>query len=69
MTDKSEPKVTINGTEYNLADFSDDAKAQVVNLRAADAEIRHLNIRLALTQTAKNAYIKALEENLPKEIN
>ena len=65
MAEKQVPKVNVNGTEYNIADLSDEAKVQVQNLRAADAEIRHLNIQLALAQTARNAYIQALQSALP----
>lgn len=65
MAEKQVPKVNVNGTEYNIADLSDEAKMQVQNLRAADAEIRHLNIQLALAQTARNAYIQALQAALP----
>jgi len=65
MAEKQVPKVNVNGTEYNIADLSDEAKVQVQNLRAADAEIRHLNIQLALAQTARNAYIQALQAVLP----
>ena len=65
MAEKQVPKVNVNGTEYNIADLSDEAKVQVQNLRAADAEIRHLNIQLALAQTARNAYIQALQAALP----
>lgn len=65
MAEKQVPKVNVNGTEYNIADLSDEAKMQVQNLRAADAEIRHLNIQLALAQTARNAYIQALQAVLP----
>lgn len=69
MTENKEPKVSINGIEYALAELTEEAKAQVKNLKAADAEIRHLNTRLAIAQTAHNAYIKALEEALPKRVN
>lgn len=69
MAEKQVPKVNVNGTEYNIADLSDEAKVQVQNLRAADAEIRHLNIQLALAQTARNAYIQALQAALPEKVN
>lgn len=65
MAEKQVPKVNVNGTEYNIADLSDEAKVQVQNLRAADAEIRRLNMQLALAQTARNAYIQALQAALP----
>lgn len=69
MAEKQVPKVNVNGTEYNIADLSDEAKVQVQNLRAADAEIRRLNMQLALAQTARNAYIQALQAALPEKVN
>ena len=68
MPEKQIPKVNVNGTEYTMADLSDEAKTQVQNLRGADAEIQHLNMQLALAQTARNAYLKALESVLPEKI-
>lgn len=60
-------KITIDGTEYNAADLSDDAKQQIANLRVTDAELERLNIQLAIAQTARNAYAKALSEAMPKK--
>lgn len=36
-------------------------------LAATDAKIRSLQAELAIVQTARNAYAKALSEVLPKE--
>ena len=69
MAEKQVPKVNVNGTEYNIADLSDEAKVQVQNLRAADAEIRRLNMQMALAKTARNAYIQALQAALPEKVN
>ena len=69
MAEKQVPKVNVNGTEYNIADLSDEAKVQVQNLRAADAEIRRLNMQTALAQTARNVYIQALQTALPLKVN
>ncbi|MGP9654029.1 hypothetical protein [Halomonas sp. AOP35-4E-18] len=35
--------LTIDGTEYNVADLSENARTQVVNLRATDEQIQRLN--------------------------
>jgi hypothetical protein len=69
MNDKQEAKISVNGKEYVVSELSEAAKAQVTNLTAADAEIRHLNARLAIAKTAHNAYKKALDEALPMEVN
>ncbi|WP_336275061.1 DUF6447 family protein [Vreelandella indica] len=67
MADKQQQTVTIDGTEYNINDLSDNAKAQVTNLRVTDAEIANLKQQLAIFQTARTAYARALSEELPKK--
>jgi hypothetical protein len=57
--------VNIDGHEYKLADLSDEARNQLVNLRVCDDEIARLRQRLAIAQTARAAYAKALAEALP----
>ncbi|MCG7600457.1 DUF6447 family protein [Halomonas sp. McH1-25] len=58
--------VTVNGTDYNLADLSENARSQVVNLRVTDQEIARLQQQLAIAQTARTAYANALQQELPK---
>lgn len=65
--DKKEPKININGVEYNVADLSDAAKVQVQSLRFAEHEIKRINRELALVQTARNAYMQALQAELPEK--
>lgn len=60
-------KATINGKEYAVADLSDAAKQQLINLRITDAEIERLNHQLAIARTARATYGKALQEALPRE--
>jgi hypothetical protein len=52
--------VTINGTRYATANLTDAAKAQVLNIQIAEQEIGRLQQRLALAQTARNAYVSGL---------
>lgn len=59
--------VTIDGTEYALADLSQDAKNQLTNLRVTDREIERLNQQLAIAQTARAAYARSLSDELPKK--
>jgi len=59
--------ITIDGTEYNLADLSENARNQVVNLRVTDAEIAKINQQLAIYQTARTAYANALSAELPAQ--
>jgi len=53
-------KVRINDVDYNLADFSPQAREQLANLRYAESEIKRMQAQLAIVQTARNAYQQAL---------
>lgn len=58
-------KVTIDGTEYQLADLSAAVRKQLINIRATDMEIAHIKQQLAIAQTARAAYATALKQGLP----
>lgn len=58
--------ITIDGKEFNVNDLSENARNQVINLRVTDAEIEKLNQQLAIYQTARTAYARALSEELPQ---
>ncbi|MEC8850326.1 MAG: hypothetical protein VYB93_13810 [Pseudomonadota bacterium] len=66
MSDKKPQTLTIDNVEYNVADLSEAARAQVVNVRVTDDEILRLNRLLAIAQTARTAYANALKNELPK---
>ncbi len=61
------PKMTIDGQEYDTEELSDQAKAQLVSIQLVDGKIADLNNELAIMQTARNTYAKALTELLPKK--
>ena len=61
--------LTFNGKSYDIESLSADAKNQLVALQAAEVEINQLNIKLAIAQTAKNAYAHALQGLLPDSPN
>ena len=63
------PTVTIDNKDYDLETLPDSVKAQLTSLQVTDQEIQRLNIQLAITQTARNAYASALAELLPKTEN
>lgn len=67
MTTTTEQTVTIDNVVYKLADLNDNAKNQVLNLRVTDQEIASLQQKIAIAQTARAAYAKALTEELPKK--
>ncbi len=54
----------LNNKTYDIDKLSDEAKAQVSSLQFVDAEIARLNASVAVFQTAKNAYLKALMPHL-----
>ncbi|MCZ4271947.1 DUF6447 family protein [Maritalea porphyrae] len=53
--------ITIDGKEFSIDDLSDQAKAQLGNLQAADTEISRLQVQMAIAQTARNAYAQVLK--------
>jgi len=57
---KEEPLLTVDGQKYSVAELSDEAKNQLVNIQAAEAEINRLQVQLAIAQTARSAYQQAL---------
>lgn len=58
-------KVQINGTEYKLSDLSEQARQQLNMVRASDARLAELQRDLAITQTARSAYVAELAKLLP----
>ncbi len=69
MLKAKEKTITINDVVYNVSDLSENAKNQVTNLHITDQEIGRLNQQLAIAQTARAAYAKALATELPKSEN
>ena len=58
--------ITIDGKAYDAAALSQIAKEQITNVRATDAEIARLQTQLAIAQTARTAYARALQDELNK---
>lgn len=61
------PKITVDNIEYNTEDLSDNGKAQLASLQFLEAQMNKLNNEIAVYQTARNAYVKALKEELEKK--
>ena len=58
----------LNGNErIYLEDLSEEAKAQMVNIQAADDEIMHLRRRLAIFQTARRNIERELATTLRQD--
>ena len=64
--DASEQTVTIDDEEYKLDDLSENAKAQLLNIQFVDSQIQQLNNELAVADTARIGYTKALKGELEK---
>ena len=58
------PTIKIDDKEYDLDQLSGDAKAQLHMLQFVDAELQSLTAKIAVLQTARAAYSKALNEAL-----
>lgn len=58
--------IDIDGKSYELDKLSDEAKSQLGNIQAVDAELKRLQQQTAIAQTARNAYARALQEELAK---
>jgi hypothetical protein len=59
--------INIDGKEYQLEDLSDNAKAQLESMQLTDQKIAQLQADIAMVQTARNAYAKALKAELPAD--
>ena len=57
-------KITIDGTEYETDDLSDEIKRQVQNISYCDRKLEELKNDTAVLQTARNAYARSLTEML-----
>ncbi len=67
MADEEQKTITIDEKEYDIELLSDEAKKQIVSMQVADQEIAAVQRKLAIAQTARNAYANALREELPEE--
>ena len=60
------PKITVDGIEYNTEDLTDNGKAQLASLQFLEVQLNKIKSEIAVYQTAKNAYVAALKEELEK---
>ena len=58
------PKINIDGIEYNSEDLNENGKAQLASLQFLEAQMSKLKSEIAVYQTARNSYVKALQEEL-----
>ena len=55
----------IDNKEYDLDTLSDECKAQLASIQFVDQELARLQAQAAALQTAKSAYMQALQNALP----
>jgi hypothetical protein len=60
------PNIKIDDKDYDLNTLSDQAKAQLASLQFVDSELTRLQAQMAVLQTARAAYAKALSDTLPQ---
>tara|TARA_Y100000739_G_C20520729_1_gene423991 strand:- start:734 stop:937 length:204 start_codon:yes stop_codon:yes gene_type:complete len=56
--------ITMDGTDYNIDDLTDEGKALVESLKFVEQEISQTQARLAVLNTAKTAYSASLRNQL-----
>jgi hypothetical protein len=62
-----QPEVTIEGVDYPFEKLSDVAKTQVRNIQFSERQILQLQNEIAISNTARNGYVKALQKELGSE--
>ena len=58
------PKISIDGIDYNTEDMSDNGKAQLASLQFLEVQMARIKSEIAVYQTARSSYVKALKEEL-----
>jgi hypothetical protein len=59
-------KIKIDGSEYDVANLSDAARAQLENIAFCDAQIVQLRNEWAIADTARLAYTNAVKREKVK---
>lgn len=60
------PKITVDGVDYAAATLSNQSKALIGTIRAADREIRRLELQLTLARVARQTLGNSLKAELAK---
>jgi hypothetical protein len=59
------PNIKIDNKEYAIESLSDECKAQLASIQFVELELVRLQAQAAALQTAKAAYLQALQASLP----
>ena len=60
--------VTVDGVDYPFENLSDVAKSNIISIQFSDEQILQLQNELAISNTARNGYIRALTNELGGQI-
>lgn len=66
MADENQKTITIDGTEYQIEDLSQEARNAAVNINATDAELRRLQAQVGIAQAARQQFAQQLRAALPE---
>ena len=66
MTTDTKQNFVLDGVEYNYESLSENAKAQISNIKFVDEQIQQLNNEWAIADTARIGYTNALKAELEK---
>ena len=66
MSQRPEETITIDDKQYNVADLTDEARSQIVNLKFVESQLQQLNNEWAVADTARIGYTNALKFELSK---
>ena len=68
MTETPEDgKISIDGIDYSFDNLSDEAKSQIRNIKFSDEQILQLKNELAISNTARTGYLRALNIELARD--
>ena len=57
-------KIKLGDKEYEVENFSEQAKATIASLQFANTRMQELNNMQALLQRAKNSYVESLKKEV-----
>lgn len=60
--------VTVNSKEYEVDALTDSAKTQLENIKVTDQEIGRLQQQLGIARAARQAFVRALQAELPEDV-
>ena len=61
-------KITIDGTEYETDNLSEDARGKLASVTYCDRKLNELRRELAIIQTARSAYARDLRQTLEAKV-